>query len=173
MEFSIATDVYLGRMCEITKQAKRQLQRLGVDQWQRGYPSQETWERDIADACTYLATDNGIVQGVFAYKVGPDPSYETINGAWLTKGDYASLHRVCVADECKGSGVAGKMFAFAFDLSRKLGLSSVRVDTHPGNFPMRRALTKAGFQYCGEVNLAEGCEQGCLRIAFEKPLIMR
>lgn len=172
MDFSIATDVYLNKMCEITDQAKRQLQRLGVDQWQSGYPSRDVWEQDIANACSYVAIDDGVVQGFFAYMTKPDPSYNTICGAWFTDGNYASLHRVCVADEYKGLGVAGQMFAFACKMSRDLGLSSVRVDTHAANLPMCRALIKAGFQYCGEIELVDGCEKGSSRIAFEKLLLL-
>lgn len=176
MEFIVATGEHVGRMCEITEQAKRQLRGLGIDQWQKGYPSRAVWEQDVADGCTYLALDKGAVQGVFAFKADPDPSYAVIDGAWLTSNDngtsagYASLHRVCVADESKGKGVAGALFSFAFDLARAQGLESVRIDTHPGNLPMRRAIEKAGFRFCGEIRLAEGPEQGDIRIAFEKTL---
>ena len=44
----------------------------------------------------------------------------------------------------------------------------MRIDTHPGNIPMQKALKKAGFQQCGTIVLAEGSEKGDLRIAFEK-----
>lgn len=172
MEFVVATAEYLDRMCDITDQAKRQLRGLGVNQWQNGYPCRETWVQDVADGCTYLAMEDDSVQGIFAYKEGPDPSYAVIDGAWLTGDDgrYAALHRVCVADESKGRGVAGAMFQHAFGLARRANMGSVRIDTHPQNAPMRRALEKAGFEYCGEIRLAEGAEQGDLRIAFEKEL---
>lgn len=170
MEFIIATTEHLDRMCEITQQAKRQLRGLGLSQWQKGYPSRAVWEQDIEDGCTYLALDDGAVAGVFAFKTDPDPAYEAIDGQWLTDGPYASLHRVCVADESKGKGVAGALFAFAFDLARKQGLPSVRIDTHPGNRPMRRAMEKAGFEPCGEIHLLDGPEKGDLRVAFEKVL---
>ena len=80
------------------------------------------------------------------------------------------MHRVCVSDKCKGQGVAGKMFAKAFGLAAEHGLPSVRIDTHPENIPMQRALKKAGFEYCGEIHLKGGAEDGALRIAFEKLL---
>ena len=170
MEFIIATGEHLDRMCEITRQAKRQLHELGISQWQKGYPSREVWEQDIEEGCTYLALDRGEVAGVFAYKIAPDSAYETIDGQWLTGGPYASLHRVCVADESKGKGVAGALFAHAFELTSERGLPSVRIDTHPGNLPMRRAMEKAGFRPCGEIRLVDGPEKGDLRVAFEKVL---
>lgn len=170
MRFEKASQLYLDRMCEITDQAKKQLRGLGLDQWQCGYPSREVWEEDIRQGCTYLAMEGENVLGIFAFQTTPDDSYRVIDGQWLTDGAYASMHRVCVADEAKGQGVAGKMFAFGFDMARELGFPAVRIDTHPGNIPMQKALAKAGFQMCGKIHLAGGCEDGHLRIAFEKVL---
>ncbi|MGF0034584.1 N-acetyltransferase family protein [Bariatricus sp. SGI.154] len=170
MDFIVATTEHLDRMCEITDQAKRQLRNLGLDQWQRGYPSREVWTQDAEDGCSYLAVEEGEILGVFAFQTTPDPSYAVIDGEWLTDGEYASMHRVCVSDDCKGKGVAGKMFAYGFEMARKAGFCSVRIDTHPGNLPMQRALAKAGFVACGEIRLVGGCEDGDLRIGFEKML---
>ena len=170
MEFIKASYEHIDRMCEITEEAKRQLRGLGLDQWQKGYPSREVWTQDAKDGCTYLAVEDGEILGIFAFQTTPDPSYAAIDGAWRTDGEYASMHRVCVADACKGRGVAGKMFAHGFAMARELGFPSVRIDTHPGNLPMQRALSKAGFVACGEIHLVGGCEDGDLRIAFEKVL---
>lgn len=170
MEFKVASMEDLERMCEITEQAKRQLRELGLDQWQKGYPSREVWLQDIQEGCTYLAIMDEEVQGIFAFQTTPDPSYREIDGSWKTDGPYASMHRVCVADGCKGKGVAGQMFEKGFSLAREKGFPAVRIDTHPGNLPMQRALAKAGFQACGQIHLLGGCEDGDLRIAFEKVL---
>ncbi|WP_418539905.1 GNAT family N-acetyltransferase [Massilistercora timonensis] len=168
MEFIKAGMEHIDRMCEITEDAKRQLRGLGLDQWQKGYPSRGVWIQDAKDGCTYLAVEKGEIQGIFAFQDTPDPSYDEIDGAWLTDGPYASLHRVCVAEGSKGKGVAGKMFAYGFELAARAGFDSVRIDTHPGNLPMQRALAKAGFVPCGQIRLKGGCEDGDLRIAFEK-----
>lgn len=170
MEFKVASMEDLERMCKITEQAKRQLRELGLDQWQKGYPSREVWLQDIQEGCTYLAIMDEEVQGIFAFQTTPDPSYREIDGSWKTDGPYASMHRVCVADGCKGKGVAGQMFEKGFSLAREKGFPAVRIDTHPGNLPMQRALAKAGFQACGQIHLLGGCEDGDLRIAFEKVL---
>ena len=170
MEFITARYEHVDRMCEITGMAKRQLKDLGLDQWQKGYPSRDVWLDDIRIGCTFLAVEGEEILGIFAFQKDPDPSYAVIDGSWLTDGPYASMHRVCVSDECKGKGVAGKMFAHGFRLAREAGLSAVRIDTHPGNIPMQRALEKAGFVKCGSIVLAEGCEAGDDRFAFERIL---
>ncbi len=170
MKFITASYEHIDRMCEITADAKRQLKNLGLDQWQQGYPSREVWLQDIEDTCAYVAVEEGEMKGIFAFQTTPDPSYKVIDGVWLTDGEYASMHRVCVASGCKGKGVAGKMFEKGFGMAREAGFPSVRIDTHPGNLPMQRALGKAGFTACGRIHLVGGCEDGHLRIAFEKVL---
>ena len=170
MEFIVAASEHLDRMCEITDQAKSQLRRLSLDQWQKGYPSRQVWLSDIQKGCTYLAVEDGEILGMFAFQTTPDPSYQVIEGRWLTDGAYASMHRVCVADGCKGKGIAGRMFAYGFLLAKEAGFLSVKIDTHPENLPMQRALDKAGFKACGRLRLVGGCEDGDVRIGFEKIL---
>ena len=46
----------------------------------------------------------------------------------------------------------------------------MRVDTAPGNEPMRAMLRKNGFETCGTIRLVGGIEDGKLRIALEKPV---
>lgn len=169
MRFDLATHEHLERICEITEQAKRQLRQLGLTQWQKGYPSREIWENDVREQTGYVAIEDGEVLGAFALQVDPEPSYAHIEGSWLTDGSpYLSMHRVCVADGCKGRGIAGQMFAFALQQARMLGLGSLRIDTHPGNLPMQHALEKTGFHRCGSIVLVEGCEKGDPRIAYEQ-----
>lgn len=170
MEFIKATAEHLEEMCRITAEAKAQLRRLGLSQWQKGYPSREVWEEDIRKGMAWLAVEEEKVLGVFAFQTAPDISYGEIDGKWLTDTPYASMHRVCVSDDSKGKGVAGQMFGHGFSMAKELGFASVRIDTHPGNLPMQRALGKAGFVQCGTIYLKGGCEDGDARIAFERIL---
>ena len=159
----------LNELCRIADEGKRQLKNLGIDQWQKGYPNREIWEDDVAKGLAWVAEEEGRVVAAFTLLTEPEPSYDVINGAWLT-GDireYASLHRVCVADEAKGRGIAGELFAFSIQKTRELSLPSLRIDTHPGNVPMRRAVEKAGFVFCGDIRIVGGSEDGGIRVAYE------
>ena len=167
MEFVLAASHHLEDMCRITDEAKAQLKRLDLDQWQKGYPSPEVWQADIEKGVTWVAVENGAVLGAFMFSTDPDPSYAKIDGAWLTEGPYGSMHRVCVANAAKGKGVAGALFAHGFALAKAAGMPAMRIDTHGGNVPMKRALAKAGFTPCGEIILVGGCEDGDPRDAYE------
>lgn len=163
---------HLDSICTVTAQAVAQLSRLGVDQWQKGYPNREVWIQNIESGAAWVALDDTGVLGAFCYFTAPDDAYHEIDGAWLTETEapYASLHRVCVSDDAKGKGVAGQLFSFAMDMARKQGLPSLRIDTHPDNGPMQRALNKAGFIRCGIIRLVHGPEAGSIRVAFEQIL---
>ncbi|MCR4708371.1 MAG: GNAT family N-acetyltransferase [Clostridiales bacterium] len=172
MEFAIAEARHLDGIVRIMNSAKEQLRGLGIDQWQYGVPNREMWEEDIRLGRAVVALEEGKPVGAFAFVTGHDPSYDRIEGEWLLGDhlDYAGLHRVCVAEGCKGKGIAGAMFKEGVRLAKTEGLRSLRIDTHPGNFPMQRAIAKGGFTYCGKILLASGPEGGHLRLAYELPI---
>ena len=171
MEWILAGKEHMEALCAMTEAAKAQLKRMGVDQWQKGYPSEETWRSDIETRISRVAVENGEVLCAFMFQTAPEAAYAKLDGAWLTGGTpYASLHRVCVAENSKGKGVAGELFRYAFELAKQAGCPSVRIDTHAENLPMRRALEKAGFTPCGTIYLIGGREDGDPRVAYEKIL---
>ena len=92
MEFTLAKQEHLTALCSITEAAKAQLKRLGVDQWQKGYPNEAVWVDDIRQGITWVAVENGEVLGAFMFQTAPEAAYAKIDGAWLTEGTpYASL----------------------------------------------------------------------------------
>ncbi len=175
MRIEPATLSDVDRMNDISEAAKVAMRAAGIDQWQDGYPNRACWQADVEGGFAYVARDDdGGVVGAFSLVADartndPEPSYAEIDGAWLTPdANYAAIHRVCVAPEAKGRGVATAMFAFACEKARDLGISSLRVDTHADNVPMQRTLAKAGFTFCGTIMLVDGVDAGGSRIAFEK-----
>ena len=167
MEFIPAKAEHIDTILIMAAQATAQLKRLGVDQWQRGYPNRRAWLKDIEKGAAWLAVEDGKMLGTMSFLTEPEEAYAKIEGAWLADVPYASLHRVCVADDSKGKGVAGKLFTHGIALAREKGLKSVRIDTHRDNGPMNRAIEKAGFTYCGVIRLIGTEENGNERVAFE------
>lgn len=172
MEIQRGKPAHLEEICQITDQAKRRLQALGLDQWQKGYPSRDVWEEDLVLGRAWVVIEGGIVAAAFTLTREPEPSYQQIQGTWQSPegSGYTSLHRLCVGDAWMGRGIAGACLAFALEQAAQAGEASLRVDTHPGNRPMGRALEKAGFCCCGQIALVGGPEDGDLRIAYEKVL---
>ena len=174
MEFRQSQTEDLDQIVRIAEDAKAFLRANGVSQWQRGsYPDRALFASDIENGIGYVMADGGRVCAVCAVTFGDEPSYRhLVKGAWLTGDEaaYATIHRSAVASECRGQGVAGRLFASVCDLAAKRGVGSVRIDTHPDNRAMRAALEKAGFTACGELLLDRCEEAGDPRVGYERIL---
>lgn len=138
----------------------------GSTQWQDGYPNLQSVEKDVELSQAYvLISDNQII-GTAALIVDYEPTYENINGKWLTDGNFLVVHRVGVSDAVLGKGLSVDIFKYAEEIAKSKNLNSIRVDTHKDNFAMLRILEKLEYSYCGEIQVRDG-----KRNAFEKLLI--
>ena len=101
---------------------------------------------------------NGKMAGTFFFALEEDPTYLVIDdGSWLNDEPYGVIHRIAVAQP--GQGLIAQIFDWSLAQCPNL-----RIDTHVDNAPMRRALEKYGFAYCGIIRIFNGDE----RIAFHK-----
>lgn len=142
--------------------AAREYMRLAGNaaQWSGGYPSDEIISDDIEKSRLFVCEDDGDILGVFCYFFGEDESYRVItDGTWEGEPPYGVMHRVAVAENAHGRGVADFCFEYSFRQCRDL-----RIDTHRDNIPMQRVLARCGFRRCGIIYLENGDE----RIAFQK-----
>lgn len=146
------------RIMEIINQAKIEMAKVS-DQWQDGYPNEATIAEDINNAVSYVLVDSSdSVIGTAAIIQGPDFNYSYIEGTWKSDKPYYVIHRIAVANESKGKGLAHYFFEFC----RGMG-ASIRIDTHEKNLSMQRAILKEGFHYCGVVYVGENQK----RLAYE------
>ena len=156
----------IDRIMQIIADARESIGRLGIDQWQYGYPTRDIVKEDISLSRSFVvADDEGHVCATFALMLNGEPTYKKIYcGSWLGDGEYLALHRIAIESTHKGKGIAEQIIAFICEYGTENGYSSVRVDTHMGNAPMRRMLEKNGFEYCGTIHLLDGQP----RVAYEK-----
>ena len=178
MEFRPTAPAEIDRVMEILADGRDALAALGIDQWQQGYPHREAIEADVEWGESYVAEVDGQLLATCMVSVRGDRNYDAIDGAWLTGSTseeprYAAIHRVAVAVDAKGRGLAKFLMASAEQLARQHDCESVRVDTHPGNAPMRSLALSCGFTECGIIlvheagNVPNATPQ---RVAFEKLL---
>lgn len=148
-------------------EAKESLKNQGIPQWQQGYPNEESLKEDFSQKVGYVLEESGRIIGYSALIIGKDPSYQNIKGNWLTKGSlYATCHRLMMTRN-KSKGSSDTFLQGLITLAKEKNASSLRVDTHEKNQPMRQLLKRQGFELCGEVVLASSQEK---RLAFEKKL---
>lgn len=159
----------------ILSDGRSALASLGIDQWQGGYPHRDVIEADVARGDSYVAVDeDGTILATIMVGFAGERDYDHIEGgSWLTDSCsgspcYGVVHRVAVAATCKGRGVASFLLDEAEKLTHERKCASVRIDTHPGNMPMRQLLLKKGYTQCGTIYIAHAEEGTPDRIAFEK-----
>lgn len=145
-------------------QAVESLKSRGVDQWQDGYPNEETIKEDIAKNISYVAylTESGREQivGTAAISFEPEPAYISIyDGTWRAEEPYVVIHRIATLERWKGRGIAGLLMDHARGLCRMQGVEWMRIDTHRDNLVMQKFLEKQGFVRRGSITLESGAHR--------------
>ena len=164
-----AEEADLPAILAIADEAKAFLAVQGLDQWQHGYPAEEDFRRDIEHGDGWLFTADGNPAGYLCISRRSEAAYTAIEGEWLScAGPYLTIHRIMVSDAYRGKGIASEMISLADDFAHAYCCAGVRIDTAPGNEPMRAMLRKNGFETCGTIRLVGGVDDGALRIALEK-----
>ena len=150
----------------IIQQSIERRKQDGSTQWQNGYPNLGTVESDIAKGFGYVLTVDGEIAVYAALILNDEPAYSTIEGAWLSDGEFVVVHRVAVDGKFAGQGMVKKLFDHIEDFTKSHGIQSIKVDTNYDNMAMLKILESKGYSYCGEVLLA-----GEMRKAYEKIII--
>lgn len=152
---------------KIINQAQEFFKNKGIDQWQNGYPNEDTIIEDIKNAESYVLEKDGEVVATSMVTFKGEPTYDSIyDGKWLSNNKYATIHRVAVSNTHKGLGLSTEIIKCIEQLSIDSGVNSIKIDTHEENIPMQRVLKKNGFEYCGIIYVDDSSK----RIAFEKLL---
>lgn len=165
MLLKLATLSDAPRIWGILQQAIEQRRLDGSKQWQNGYPNEETVRNDIAKGTGFVLLENEAIIAYSAIIFGLEPTYNEIDGAWITNGDYATIHRVATANAVKGKGIATQLFQLIENYCKELDVLSIRADTNFDNVPMLKIFKRLGYTYCGEILV-----NGAPRLAYEKVL---
>lgn len=153
------------KIWEILLQAIEKRRLDGSLQWQEGYPNPETVKNDIAKGAGFVL-ENGMQTVAYSALIFNDePAYSSIDGKWLSDGDFLVVHRVAVSEDFRGKGVIKEMFRLFEEYAVQNNIFSIKVDTNFDNNPMLAILEKLGYTYCGKVYVLSG-----ERMAFEKIL---
>jgi len=154
-----ATEKDIPAAMELFSAAKSIMRSDGnMTQWEDGYPNEGIVRSDISKAGAYIVEHEGKLVGYFALLPSPEPTYSSIHGKWLDENSpYYVIHRIASTPE--SHGVFREIIDYALTVS-----SNLRIDTHRDNHIMQHIIEKAGFTYCGVINLADGSE----RLAYQR-----
>ena len=134
------------------------------DQWSApGFPDDSLLLRDIARGGGFVIESvipseaKESIVAYFALLPVPEPTYDYIDGAWLTDEPYGVIHRMASYPEVHG--IFSTIIRYAAS-----HYAHLRIDTHRDNRIMQHLIEKHGFTYCGIIWLEDGTE----RLAYER-----
>lgn len=167
MEFRKSKKSDIKEIINIIEEAQNYFKENNIDQWQDGYPNEESIINDIENGQSYvLLKDNKVIATAYL-SFSRETDYNIIyDGNWISNEDYAVVHRVAVSRDIKGNGVAAELFKHIEKICLANNINYIRIDTHRHNKSMQKFLSKNKFEHCGVIYLKDKSE----RIAFEKIL---
>lgn len=140
------TEKDIPTVLEIFDKAKGYMRLQGNhEQWAGAYPDAEAVRADMAQGWSYVVEHCGEVVGTFCMMTSPEPTYSNLPA----ETSYVTLHRV--ASNGAVSGVVDAAVDFA-----KGGAERVRIDTHPSNAAMLKAIKRLKMKRLGTITLADG-----------------
>ena len=138
-----------------------------LEQWSApGFPPDDLLLRDISRGGGYVIEsrwpvaaghDESHPVAYFALLPSPEPTYDYIDGAWLTDEPYGVIHRIASYPDVHG------VFSAIIDFAAAR-YPHLRIDTHRDNRIMQHVIAAAGFTCCGVIWLTDGTE----RLAYER-----
>lgn len=161
MYIRLATTQDLDTIAAIYAYAREQMKRHhNPHQWGDHHPALALLRDDLARQQLYLICEQATICGVFAFILGEDPTYRSIEaGSWRSNSPYGTIHRIAAAPNAHG------IFATALAYC-ETQIDHLRIDTHADNHIMQHAIEKAGFERCGIIYTDDGTP----RIAYQKLL---
>ncbi|MFV0380105.1 MAG: GNAT family N-acetyltransferase [Anaerorhabdus sp.] len=149
---------------EIVISSIKYLKDNNIDQWQNGYPNKEVIINDIKDGIGYVLEYDNIIIGYFVLFDKKEPSYDEIDGSWISSNKYGTIHRLMIKDDYKGKEMALIILEFIEKTLIDNNVDYLRIDTHKDNVSMKKWIIKNGFSYCGIIYI----RKNEMRLAYEK-----
>ena len=135
----------LDEILAIYERARRFMAENGnPHQWKNVHPPKSSLEENIRDGLLYVIENEGVIDGVFFFDEGPDPTYDYIEGKWLNDRPYSVIHRIASAGRIKGVLKICVQWCLSY-------CNNIKMDTHDDNKIMQHQLEKLGFQHCGTI----------------------
>src|SRR5690606_38244552 len=93
IQFRKATTQDKDQIWKILQQSIERRRIDGSSQWQDGYPNLSSVENDLEKGHNYVLVLEEKIIATAALIFNDEPTYDVIEGSWLTDGDFMVVHR--------------------------------------------------------------------------------
>lgn len=151
-------------LAELTRRCVEAMRAAGIEQWDEVYPTIENIRSDIAAGTLDVFCENGVITAAITVDQHLDPMWRSLR--WTPDTEpAAAVHRLMVAPESQGRGLARLLMNHAEQMARRLGCRSIRLDSFVHNPAAMALYPRLGYHSTGTVMLRKGEFMG-----FEKLL---
>jgi ribosomal protein S18 acetylase RimI-like enzyme len=133
----------------IVRDVVQEMGASGNFQWDDAYPDEARFRLDLDNGALYVADDEGGVAGFAAVDEDEPDGYGGV--PWRGEGGALVLHRLAVAPQRRGQGVASRLEAFVCALALSRGIRHLKSDTYSTNLAMQAFFVGAGYRKVGEM----------------------
>lgn len=139
----------LEQIMRIIKAVCKEMRLEGNEQWDENYPRENDFLNDIQRRELYVSETNGAVCGFLCINDIEPEEYARIN--WSSHQKPLVLHRMAVASEFRGQGIASGLFQFAEKIALNKGMNYLRSDTNSLNSKMNALFVKMEYTFVGQM----------------------
>ena len=145
----------IDEISRLIESAVRQMEKDGIDQWDKLYPAKKDFIADIGKGELYIGELHDEIAVVYALNKECDAQYR--NGAWRYGGeDYCVIHRLCVAPACQNQGIARTTLQDIENRLKRRGIKAVRLDVFSGNPYALKLYADSGYAKVGTADWRKG-----------------
>ncbi len=166
ISFSLAQKERMDELFAFYQNVIAAMRHHGLREWEWGvYPSEQLIRRDIAEGSLYLMEEDGKLLAAFAISARQEEEYARV--PWLFGVKPATLHRLAMAPESYGLGMAQRVMVFVKVQAQRLGFDSLRMDSSGENERMLKLFRSAMSRTAGVVTFDDPSRP---YFCFESPL---
>lgn len=140
--------------CDIIRNVTLKMNSLNINQWDEIYPARIDIEKDINNNNAFGYIENKKIAAYISLNEEQSPEYNTLK--WNIQGRNLIVHRLSVASNMQGKGIAKKMILFAEEYAREHKYDSIRLDAFTKNPAALNLYLKLGYTEVGTVIFRKG-----------------
>ena len=119
--------------------------------WSYDYPSQETFDTDVANGWLYCLKEAGAIIAVVSLGAFNELAEDGI--AWHSQTrNPCEIGRIGVLPNRRGRGLGAQLLSLAIDAARQQRFDAMRLLVSPQNPPAVALYRRAGFRTVGEID---------------------
>lgn len=132
------------------RNARLNMDRLGIHQWTSEYPRSDQALKDLQSGCLYKLTKDAQSLAVISINEDQDPAYQHID--WqFDDSKVLVIHRLVVHPNYEGQGHAQSLMDFAENYALGKNYTSIRLDAYSANPRSQNFYLKRAYHIRGEL----------------------